>query len=65
MDTNIVIKQVSVFEEPEVISKDLDMGEQERINKELEEFLLQIREIRDGPTQPTVQGRMGFQSCQK
>ena len=39
-----------------MISKDLDMGEQDRINKELEEFLSQIKEIRDGPTQPTVQG---------
>ena len=52
---------MSVFEEQEpVISKEVNVAEQEKINKELEEFLQQIREIRDGPPKETVEGIMSY-----
>ena len=52
---------MSVFEEQEpVISKEVNVVEQEKINKELEEFLQQIREIRDGPPKETVEGIMSY-----
>jgi len=54
---SLLNKPVSVFDEQEpVLNKDVDMTEQERINKELEGFLQQIREIRDGPPKPALEG---------
>ncbi|KAL5264620.1 hypothetical protein ACHWQZ_G005635 [Mnemiopsis leidyi] len=54
---SLLNKPVSVFEEQEeVFSREVDVSQQEKINKELEEFLQQIREIRDGPPKETVEG---------
>jgi len=40
-----------------VTSRDLDLTEQEKINLELEEFLQQIKDIRDGPrTEAVLEG---------
>ena len=49
---------MSIFEENEMRGGDLDVSAQDKINTELQEFLQQIKEIRDGP-QEKVQGRGG------
>ncbi|XP_063675575.1 fibrous sheath-interacting protein 1-like isoform X2 [Bolinopsis microptera] len=54
---SLLNKPVSVFEEQELVpSRDIDLTAQENINKELEGFLQQIREIRDGPPKQSIEG---------
>ena len=49
-----------MFEEQELVpSRDIDLTAQENINKELEGFLQQIREIRDGPPKQSIEGNGG------
>ena len=49
---SLLDKPVSVFEEGELPSSKLNEEAHIKIDKELEKFLAEIREIREGPSQP-------------